>query len=102
MLSSAILPVQSLNIVSRTTRLLTLLQVLRGKKRPVMAATLAAELEVSKRTLYRDIAELTALGAPIHLPRQSGATALHVSIERTGENRPTGYFPVIGVAYCRA
>ncbi|SDU93767.1 Predicted DNA-binding transcriptional regulator YafY, contains an HTH and WYL domains [Pseudomonas mucidolens] len=52
--------------VSRTTRLLTLLQVLRGKKRPVTAAVLAAELEVSERTLYRDIAELSALGAPIH------------------------------------
>jgi len=51
--------------VSRTTRLLTLLQALRGKKRPVTAAVLAAQLEVSERTLYRDIAELTALGAPI-------------------------------------
>lgn len=29
------------------------------------AATLASELEISERTLYRDIAELTALGAPI-------------------------------------
>ncbi|MDI2589946.1 YafY family protein [Pseudomonas sp. 681] len=52
--------------MSRTTRLLTLLQVLRGKSRPVTAATLASELEISERTLYRDIAELTALGAPIH------------------------------------
>lgn len=51
--------------MSRTSRLLTLLQVLRGKKRPVTAAVLAAELEISERTLYRDIAELTALGAPI-------------------------------------
>ena len=49
--------------MSRTTRLLTLLQALRGKKRPVTAAVLAAQLEVSERTLYRDIAELTALGA---------------------------------------
>ncbi len=51
--------------MSRTSRLLTLLQVLRGKSRPVTAATLASELEISERTLYRDIAELTALGAPI-------------------------------------
>ena len=42
--------------MSRTTRLLTLLQALRGKKRPVTAAVLAAQLEVSERTLYRDIA----------------------------------------------
>nr|WP_154745171.1 YafY family protein [Pseudomonas karstica] len=51
--------------VSRTSRLLTLLQLMRGKKRPVTAAVLATELGVSERTLYRDIAELTALGAPI-------------------------------------
>ncbi len=52
--------------MSRASRLLTLLQMLRGKSRPVTAATLAAQLEVSERTLYRDIAELTALGAPIY------------------------------------
>ncbi|WP_347900439.1 YafY family protein [Pseudomonas purpurea] len=52
--------------MSRTSRLLTLLQVLRGKSRPVTAAVLASELEISERTLYRDIAELTALGAPIY------------------------------------
>lgn len=52
--------------MSRTTRLLTLLQVLRGKSRPVTAAALASELEISERTLYRDVAELTALGAPIY------------------------------------
>ncbi|BCQ62296.1 hypothetical protein PBOI14_40460 [Pseudomonas sp. Boi14] len=52
--------------MSRASRLLTLLQMLRGKSRPVTAATLASELEVSERTLYRDIAELTALGAPIY------------------------------------
>lgn len=50
----------------RTTRLLTLLQMLRGKSRPVTAAVLAAELGVSERTLYRDIAELSAQGAPIY------------------------------------
>jgi predicted DNA-binding transcriptional regulator YafY len=51
--------------LARTTRLLSLLQLLRGKRRPVTAAALAAELGVSERTLYRDIAELTAQGAPI-------------------------------------
>nr|WP_256667408.1 YafY family protein [Pseudomonas sp. Fl5BN2] len=43
-----------------------MLQMLRGKSRAVTAATLARELEVSERTLYRDIAELTSLGAPIY------------------------------------
>jgi len=52
--------------MARTTRLLTLLQILRGKSRPVTASALAAELEVSERTLYRDIAELSAQGAPIY------------------------------------
>ncbi|NBF02080.1 HTH domain-containing protein [Pseudomonas sp. Fl5BN2] len=52
--------------MSRASRLLTLLQMLRGKSRAVTAATLARELEVSERTLYRDIAELTSLGAPIY------------------------------------
>jgi predicted DNA-binding transcriptional regulator YafY len=52
--------------MARTTRLLALLQILRGKSRPVTASALAGELEVSERTLYRDIAELTAQGAPIY------------------------------------
>jgi predicted DNA-binding transcriptional regulator YafY len=52
--------------VSRTTRLLSLLQELRRRSRPVTAAVLASELGVSERTLYRDIAELTVQGAPIY------------------------------------
>ena len=52
--------------MARTTRLLALLQILRGKSRPVTASALADELEVSERTLYRDIADLTAQGAPIY------------------------------------
>ena len=51
--------------MARTSRLLSLLQILRGKRRPVTAAALAQELAVSERTLYRDIAELVAQGAPI-------------------------------------
>jgi predicted DNA-binding transcriptional regulator YafY len=52
--------------LSRTTRLLSLLQALRRNRLPVTAAMLADELDVSERTLYRDIAELTAQGAPIY------------------------------------
>src|ERR1700760_2300443 len=51
--------------MSRSARLLSLLQALRGRRRPVTAATLARELEVSERTVYRDIAELISRGAPI-------------------------------------
>jgi predicted DNA-binding transcriptional regulator YafY len=51
--------------LSRSARLLLLLQVLRGRRRAVTAAELARELEVSERTIYRDLAELAAQGAPV-------------------------------------
>ena len=51
--------------MSRSTRLLRLLQAMRGRHRPVTAARLAVELEVSERTIYRDVADLMAQGAPI-------------------------------------
>jgi predicted DNA-binding transcriptional regulator YafY len=52
--------------VARSTRLLALLQALRGRRYPVTAAALAHELAVSERTIYRDLSELTAQGAPIN------------------------------------
>lgn len=52
-------------ILARTGRLLELLQILRSKKQPVTALSLSQEMGVSERTLYRDLAELTAQGAPI-------------------------------------
>jgi predicted DNA-binding transcriptional regulator YafY len=51
--------------MSRSVRLLQLLQVMRGRRRPVTAARLAEILEVSERTIYRDVADLMAQGAPI-------------------------------------
>jgi predicted DNA-binding transcriptional regulator YafY len=51
--------------VSRSARLFDLLQSLRRRRTPVAAAVLAQELNVSVRTLYRDIAALIASGAPI-------------------------------------
>jgi predicted DNA-binding transcriptional regulator YafY len=51
--------------MSRSVRLLDLLQVLRRYKRPVQGQKLADELGTSLRTLYRDIAALQAQGAPI-------------------------------------
>jgi len=51
--------------MSRSARLLDLIQSLRRRKRPVTAAALADELGVSPRTLYRDIATLQAQGASI-------------------------------------
>jgi predicted DNA-binding transcriptional regulator YafY len=51
--------------LSRSERLLELLQVLRRHRRPVSGRTLAAEVGVSLRTLYRDIASLQVQGADI-------------------------------------
>jgi predicted DNA-binding transcriptional regulator YafY len=51
--------------MSRTTRLFKLMDALRGHRRPVTAARLADDLDVSVRTLYRDIQTLIDLGAPL-------------------------------------
>lgn len=51
--------------MSRSERLLDLLQILRRHRRPVSGRALADELGVSLRTLYRDIASLQAQGAAI-------------------------------------
>jgi predicted DNA-binding transcriptional regulator YafY len=49
----------------RAERLFQIIQVLRSKRRPVLGRELADELEISLRTLYRDIAELVAQRVPI-------------------------------------
>ena len=51
--------------MSRSQRLLDLVQVLRRHRRAVTGAVLAEELGVSLRTLYRDVETLRAQGAPI-------------------------------------
>jgi predicted DNA-binding transcriptional regulator YafY len=51
--------------MSRAERLLGLMQLLRRHRRPVSGAALARELDISVRTLYRDIASLQAQGAHI-------------------------------------
>lgn len=51
--------------MSRAERLLTLLQALRRHRRPVSAADLARELDVSIRSIYRDIQSLRSQGAAI-------------------------------------
>ncbi|HEX3863214.1 MAG TPA: YafY family protein [Stellaceae bacterium] len=49
----------------RSDRLFDIIQVLRTATRPVTAAALAAELEVTPRTVYRDVATLQARRVPI-------------------------------------
>lgn len=51
--------------MSRAERLLDLIQILRRYRQPVSGQTLADELGISIRTLYRDIASLQAQGAAI-------------------------------------
>ncbi|MBB3950725.1 helix-turn-helix transcriptional regulator [Aureimonas jatrophae] len=51
--------------MSKTSRIFELLTVLRARRMPVSAAELARELEVSPRSVYRDIETLRAIGAPI-------------------------------------
>lgn len=52
-------------MMSKTARLFKLMDALRGRRRAVAAAQLAAELCVSVRTVYRDVQTLIGLGAPI-------------------------------------
>src|SRR3954470_23246870 len=49
----------------RSDRLFQIIQVLRRSRAPLTADAIAAELETSKRTVYRDIADLLAQQVPI-------------------------------------
>jgi len=49
----------------RADRLFQIIQILRRSTRPVTAEALAAELEVSKRTVYRDMADLIGQRVPV-------------------------------------
>jgi predicted DNA-binding transcriptional regulator YafY len=52
--------------MSRSTRLFEIIQILRAAPRPVTAQQIAETLEVTRRTVYRDIAALMAMRLPIH------------------------------------
>lgn len=64
----------------KTVRLFALLDQLRLAKTPVSAEKLAQDLGVSPRTIYRDVASLQAIGAPIR-----GESGLGYQLEK-------GYF----------
>lgn len=49
----------------RTERLFQIIQILRSSRSPVTGRSLADELEISLRTLYRDMAELVAQRVPV-------------------------------------
>ena len=49
----------------RTERLFQIIQILRSRRVPITGQALAKELEISLRTLYRDMAELVAQRVPV-------------------------------------
>ncbi len=51
--------------MSRSNRLFEIIQMLRAANKPVRAQDLAESLEVSERTIYRDISALQAMQTPI-------------------------------------
>lgn len=52
--------------MSKSTRLFEIIQILRAATDPVLAQDMANTLEVSVRTIYRDIASLQAMQTPIY------------------------------------
>ena len=67
----------------RADRLFQLIQILRRSGRPVTAGALAAELEVSKRSVYRDVADLIGQRVPIR-----GEAGLGYVLERDFDMPP--------------
>ncbi|TIU04531.1 MAG: HTH domain-containing protein, partial [Mesorhizobium sp.] len=56
----------------KASRLFEIIQILRLAKKPVTAATIAEQLEVTVRSVYRDIAALQAMRVPIEGGRGIG------------------------------
>ena len=56
----------------KASRLFEIIQILRLARRPVTAAEIAAQLEVTVRSIYRDIVELQAMRVPIEGGRGIG------------------------------
>lgn len=56
----------------KASRLFEIIQILRLARRPVTAAEIAAQLEVTPRSIYRDIAELQAMRVPVEGGRGIG------------------------------
>ena len=56
----------------RADRLLSLLMLLQSRGKTT-AARLARELEVSERTIYRDVQALTTMGVPVYADSGPGA-----------------------------
>ncbi len=67
----------------RASRLVSILLLLQARGR-LTAAELAEELEVSERTMYRDLFELSAAGVPVYGERgKAEVTSFLTAIGRT-------------------
>ncbi len=84
----------------RASRLLSLLLLLQNRGR-LTAAQLAAELEVSERTVYRDVESLSAAGIPVYAERGAGGGEATVTSTTsiTGDSGATG--PVGTITHSR-
>ena len=56
----------------KASRLFEIIQILRVARHPITAAQIAAQLEVTVRSIYRDIAELQAMRVPVEGGRGIG------------------------------
>src|SRR6266436_429756 len=72
----------------RADRLLTLLMLLQTRKK-VTAQTLAKRLEVSERTIYRDLEALGSAGIPVYAERGPGGGWMLLEDYRTNLTRLT-------------
>ena len=63
----------------RADRLFQIIQVLRRTRKPLTADAIAAELETSKRTIYRDIGVGIYIGAPMSVPSGEDAGATYTT-----------------------
>lgn len=52
-------------MTTRSERFFCIVQILRRARRPLTAQQIASELEITRRTVYRDIAALKAQGVPV-------------------------------------
>ena len=78
--------------MTKSTRMFELIQILRAARRPVTADELAERLDVSARTVYRDIAALQAMRTPIE-----GEAGLGYVMRRGYDLPPQIFEPSVGL-----
>ena len=72
--------------MSRSARMFEIIQLLRSATQPMTAADIAETLEVTKRTIYRDIQALSVTGVPIYTEWGPGGGCALLEHYRTNLN----------------